>query len=117
MESRRDYLEENTIQLIRAGSGHQAQPEVGLRSEVLHRLRCETRMNRREVEFPNRVLVILTGVLALAALWLVIQAASGRSIITSAVLSIMAMVLILNLALVPVASLVIVIRRRHVNAS
>ena len=117
MESKSNNPEENIIRLIQASFSRQARPDAGLHGEMLHRLREEIRTNRAGIEFPNGVLVTLTGILTLMAVWLMIQTTSGQSIMTSPTLTIMAMVLILNLALVPVASLIIVIRRRHVKTS
>ena len=72
--------------------------------------------SQRKMEFPDGALLGLTGVLALMVVWLIVQISSGQSIMTSIPLVIMAVILILNLALVPIASMVIVIRRRHANA-
>lgn len=113
MESERDYLEENTARLIRAGLGSRVRPDPKAGEEMLRRMRDEVLACRTRIGFPNGVLVALAGVLLLMATWLAIQTAAGQPIMTSTSLTIMAAVLALNLSSVPAASLIIVIRRRH----
>jgi len=113
MDSDRDYLEENTARLIRAGLGSRARPDPKVGEEMLRRMRGEVLACRTSIGFPNGVLVALAGVLLLMAAWLAIHTAAGQPIMASTTLTITAAVLALNLSSVPVASLIIVIRRHH----
>ena len=116
MESKHSHLETNTVRFIQDSYNQQARLNAGLQKNMLHRLQEASGMYRRRIEFPDGALLSLSGVLALTTLWLVIQVISGQTISSSASLTITAVILILNLLLVPVASVVIVIRRRHVKA-
>jgi hypothetical protein len=116
MESENHHLEENTARLIRESYSSRVRLDPQLHGDMLRRLRAVSGTHRKKVEFPDGALLGLTGVLALMVVWLMVQVLSGQLILTSAPLTILAVIVVLNLILVPVASMVIVIRRRHAQA-
>ncbi|MFC1595520.1 hypothetical protein ACFL3X_01245 [Gemmatimonadota bacterium] len=115
MEHKDNHLESNIARLVRESYGPQSRLDPELHEDMLRRLRGVSDATRSRTEFPDGVLLALTGVLILMAVWLVIQISSGQSIMSSTPLVIMAAILMLNLALVPISGIVIVMRRRHAS--
>ncbi len=105
----REHDENNTARLVRAALGPEARPGPQAGARMLARMTAELRA-RRPVEFPDRALVALAGLLAAAA-----GAGAGYrvpgagDIVTLAVSAL----LVVNLIMVSVAGAVIVLRRRR----
>ncbi len=109
MDDQKKYAEENIHRMVQAGMGGQAQPDSALREEVLMRLKGELRSKPTQ-EFPTTVLGLITVVFALISDWWIVQ--SG---ITPTWETIVIGILIgVNLLCIPIGSIVIVNRRRHV---
>jgi hypothetical protein len=106
-------LEENTARLIRAASGTDARPGPQTRQRMFQILLTCVRERSSEVSFPDVVVSALGGLLMLVAIWLVgWRTGTGISLSTSPTLLIPAVWLLLNLALVPIACIVILKRRQ-----
>lgn len=111
MPDRDPILEEENVQrLVQAGLGVDARPSAAARVRTLARLRGEQRLLQPVPDFPLSALCLLVIVLLGVGVWLVSQSAASPS--PGAQLA--GVVLGLNLIWVPVASLVIIQRRRHV---
>ena len=114
MNQRERYLEENTARLIRAAFDPNARPSPHASERAFQSLLADVRARSAAVAFPDSAVGVLGATLALAATWLAIQAAAAAtSFIANPPLLLMAAWLALNLALVPIASVVILIRRQH----
>lgn len=106
-------LEENSARLVRAAMEPGARPASGLRRDMLRRLLRE-RARLAPVAFPDSVVVLL------GALWLTVAGVLawllGSSVAPLAArpaLLLAAVGLGLNLALVPVAGIVVVLGRKR----
>lgn len=114
MNERERYLDRNTARLIRAAFGPQTRPSARAAEQALRLLLDQVRERSAEAAFPDAVVGILGATLVLAAAWLTAQVLAGGSSPTASPLLLMvAAWLGANLALMPVASIVILIRRRR----
>lgn len=110
--SAEDHLEKNTARLVQASFGRQARPDSAARAETLKLLVGELSEQAGAGEFPGVVLVLLGGMLVLTAIWLAGQILSVGKIATASLpVAVIAFWLALNLALLPVASVIIVLKR------
>ncbi len=106
--------EDNASRLIQAGLGGSARPDPLAKERTWERLKRQVHAKPSAAAFPDRTLVFLAGVFALMTVWLIIQVfVSGVTANTSKPFIAIALILTLNLAMVPVASIFIVRRRRH----
>ena len=113
MNDEKDHFEGNAARLIQASLGPQSRPSPQAREQTWRLLVEQLRAAHAPVQFPDRVLGLLVGSLVLIAVWLTAQAlVAGKLAMDSLPTWIGMFLLAANLALAPVASLVIVIRRR-----
>lgn len=106
--------EANVARLIRAGFGPASRPSPHAGEQAFRRLVIEWRAQQAGAGFPDRIVVLLTGVLLLMGAWLTVQVVGpGVSPLTAVPAIVVVGLLAANLVLVPVASLVIVLRRRY----
>ena len=113
MNDKNRHLEENTSQLIRAGFGTEVRPGPLASERTFRLLAAQHRRSHAPVAFPEGVLAVLTGVLALMAVLLGTQiVAQGMPRATDPTFAVTALPLALNLICVPIAGIVIVTRRR-----
>lgn len=116
MNRQEQLLEENIARLIQSASNPGARPGDRIRMQTFQLLVAQMQSQSADIPFPDAIIGLLGGILALAAVWLV-----GGVIMTGAQwtanpsLLFVALWLLLNLALVPVASIVIVRRRQYGN--
>ena len=116
MDSEDRRLEANTARLIRAALGPETRPDPGAGQQALQSLLTGLRERRARSSFPDHTLAALVGTLVFMAAWLALQAIASDGAVNSPVLLLPAtFVLLVNVAVVPVASIVIVLRRRHVS--
>jgi hypothetical protein len=114
MNERERYLDRNTAHLIRMAFGPHARPSARAAEQALRLLLDQVRERAAEAAFPDAVVGILGATLVLAATWLTAQViVTGTSLTASPSLLVLAAWLAANLALVPVASIVILIRRQR----
>ena len=114
MNERERYLDRNTAHLIRAAFGPHARPSARAAEQALRLLLDQVRERSSEAPFPDAAVGVLGATLVLAATWLTVQViVSGTSLTVNPALLMMAAWLGANLALVPVASIVILIRRQR----
>jgi len=109
-EPERTTQEDNIQRLVQAGMGHAARPSSGLRAQTLGRLRSEQRRLYPAPDFPAVVLslILLVGL----GMGLAVSGIFGGRPTPGA--DVIAAILALNLACAPVASIVIITRRKHV---
>ena len=108
------YLDRNTAHLVRAAFGPHARPSARATEQTLRLLLDRVRKQPAEVPFPDAVMGFLGATLVLAATWLAAQVAViGTLSSGNPALLMLAAWLGANLALVPVASIVILIRRQR----
>jgi hypothetical protein len=107
------YQEENEGRLIKAAMGGDALPTPETERRVLRLLLAEQQAASQVAEFPTGILAALVGVLVVL-IGLVLVQTSGVWVwaISSVPLAIAACMVCLNIAAVPVAGIVIVMRRR-----
>ena len=106
-------LEENTSQLIQAGFGTDVRPGPLASERTFRLLAAQHRRSHAPVAFPEGVLAVLTGILALMAVLLATQiVAQGVPQATDPTFVITALPLALNLICVPIAGIVTLTRRR-----
>lgn len=109
--------EENTARLIAAGFGPEARPGLRIRAATLQRLRSRLGPRRAATAFPEHILCLLLGMLVLMAAWSGTDLMKANSSFGDGVTSLVCLAAaLLNLAFVPVAGFVIVIRRRNVQS-
>ena len=114
MNDRERYLERNTAHLVRAAFGPRARPSARAVERTLRLLLDRVRKRPAEVPFPDAVVGVLGATLVLAATWFTAQVTvTGTLPSANPSLLMMAAWLGANLALVPVASIVILIRRQR----
>jgi hypothetical protein len=114
MNERERYLDRNVAHLIRTAFGPQARPSARAAEQALRLLLDQVQGRSTEIAFPDAAVGILGATLVLAATWLTAQViVSGPSLTANPSLLMMAAWLGANLALVPVASIVILIRRQR----
>jgi hypothetical protein len=114
MNDRERYLDRNTAHLVRAAFGPRARPSARAAERTLRLLLDRVRKRPAEVPFPDAVVGVLGAMLVLAATWLAAQvAATGTLSRANPALLMLTAWLGANLALVPVASIVILVRRQR----
>ena len=114
MNDRERYLDRNTAHLVQAAFGPHARPSARAAEQMLRLLLDQVRERSAQAPFPDAAVGILGATLVLAATWLTVQViVSGTSLTVNPSLLILAAWLGANLALVPVASIVILIRRQR----
>jgi len=107
-------LEENTARLVRAAYGPLARPSPQASRRVFRLMLDHLRVGSATPGFPDAAVVTLGATLAALAVCLAIRAVlSSTSLVVDPSLLATATWLVLNLAWVPVASIVVVVRRRH----
>ncbi len=109
-----NFLESNTDQLIVAGLGGEAHLDPELRESLCRRLTDELKLKTNQKSpFPEKVLGGLTGLGLLAGLEILAQfIKSGVRMFDDGLWSALALLLLVNIVLTPIASIVIVARRR-----
>ena len=108
------YLEENITRLIRAAFGPEARPSRQTVERTLQSLLALIHARSAAVAFPDAAVGVLGGMLVLIASWLAIQLAfTGTSMLSIPALLAMAAWLTANVALLPVASILILIMRQR----
>lgn len=114
MSHENPHVEENIARLIEVGLGPQARPEPTIRGQTWRLLKAQLYERRDVPAFSNTALAVLTGILTVLAVWLIgqVQAASGP-VHLSLSLILVALLVTANLLWVPIAGILIVIRRRH----
>jgi hypothetical protein len=114
MNDKEHYLEENISRLIKAGLDKEARIDPLARERAWRCLAAQFQEEQAIATFTDRRLVTLAGILVLMAAWLGIQTlGAGEPVTENIPLFIIAVVLTLNLALVPVAAIIIIIRERR----
>lgn len=115
MNGSHDHLEDNIARLIQVGYSHESRPDPLAHDRMLQRLTNSMPGRQRVAVLPEWIVVALVGYLVFLAAWLV--ALNQQAVMSMGLNSIyfaVAFVLILNLAFIPIASILIVIRRRYV---
>lgn len=109
-----DCQEDDVARLIRAGFGAAARPGPRASEETFRHLVAGLRAQQSAAGFPDRIVVLLIGVLVLMGAW-VANLVMGPDVPPTTALPTLVVVglLAVNLGLVPMASLVIVWRRRY----
>jgi hypothetical protein len=106
------HLEENTAQLIRAAFGPEVRPDRAAMERTAKLIRSRAR--QAESVFWDGAAVVLAGILMVLAVWLVaVTFETGGPLPDSLPVVCVAFVLIANLVWVPIAGILIVMRRRH----
>ena len=108
-----DFTQSNITRLLEAGLSGEARLDPTLKKTMYQQLVHELRSAREPSAFPVKVLAALSALGGLAALWVLIQVGQiDMSMTESDRLLMLAMPLLANIMLAPVASLVIIIKRR-----
>lgn len=106
------HWEENTARLIHAAFGPEARPDKAAIERTAKLVRSRAR--QAEPVFWDRAAVVLAGILMVLAVWLVVETlGTGGPLPDSLPVICVAFVLIANLVWVPIAGILIVMRRRH----
>ena len=109
------FFEDNMARLIRAAMPPGARPDPVRRAELLLKLTAEAERAAARSAFPDRLVCVLAAALVVLAAWVAGRLGAGS--IAGApgpALTVLAVALVLNLAMVPVAGFLIVVRRHHV---
>ena len=110
-----DHTDENLARLIQAGFGPESLPDLRARARVFQCLAEHLPGRQSAAIFPQGILLALVGILILLAVCLAAQPHwTGIPPSMSLPNLIVGIVLILNLVFIPIASIVIVLRRRYV---
>ena len=114
MNENERYLDRNTAHLVRAAFGPHARPSARAAEQALRLLLDQVRERSAKAPFPDAAVGVLGATLVLAAICLTAQViVNGTSLTVNPSLLGLAAWLSANLALLPVASIVILIRRQH----
>jgi len=105
--------EENLERLLHAAYSSQVRPDPLKRAANLRRLAEAIRPQNAPSEFPEKALALLTLLLVGVGFWVLFQVASGSFMANQdEALEVMALFVLANLLLTPVAGFLIVARRR-----
>jgi hypothetical protein len=106
--------DQNLARLMRAACGPEVRPAPGARRRTLQALLAYTRARSPHADFPDLVVGLLGVAWVVAAAWLGARVVVGDlSLWANPGLLPMAVLLVLNLAVVPVAGVVIWKRRQY----
>ena len=115
MDEQIDYLEQNVSRLIRTSFPEPARLSPQLRQNTYRQLLAQFRAEKADEMLPPRISFILVCALcALAICSIARLSGSGVSFGMTGVSLVVGAVLVINLAVVPVASVIVVIRSRYV---
>ena len=115
MDDEKPGVEENLSRLLRAGLPPDARPGAETRAEVFRRLVEMTRARADSRSFPDHLIAVIAAAIVLVTAWLVGRMAGGQGLPAAGpAATAFVLVVILNLAMVPIAGFVIVLRRRYV---
>lgn len=114
MDDEKQGFEENLARLMRAGLPPDARPAAGKRAETFQRLVEISRAHADSRTFPDHLVVAIAAAVVLIAAWLAGRTAGQGLPPAGPAVTAFILVVILNLAMVPIAGFVIVLRRRHV---
>ncbi|HEY4761664.1 MAG TPA: hypothetical protein VIH42_13880 [Thermoguttaceae bacterium] len=110
-----DHLEDNLARLIQVSYGAESRPNLGAHERTFKYLADNLHSRQSAAVFPEQIVVALVGMLILLAAWLVSQVDwTGMRLSTTLPCLVVACVVLLNLLFIPIASIVILIRRRYV---
>jgi hypothetical protein len=108
-----EVLESNTARLIQSGMGGEARLDSDLREALHRRLISELHAGLALPAFPEKALGLLTALGLLAVLSTLVQfSQAGMRAFENGFWPMLILLLLLNLMLIPVASIVIVLQRR-----
>lgn len=108
------HSEENTARLIRAAYDPSARPTAEASEGTYHLLLAHVRGPMAVDGFPDLVVGLLGGMLAIAVVWLSVRVVwGGASFSADPALWSVGVWAIVNLSVVPVAGVVILIGRKH----
>ncbi len=109
-----DFTQSNITRLLQAGLGDEARLDPTLKKAMHHRLVRELRSEKASSAFPIKILAALSALGGLVALWVLAKVGEIDMNITGSERWLMlALPLLTNILLSPVASLVIIIKRRN----
>ncbi len=110
-----DQIEDNLARLIQVSFGTASCPAPAAREHTFQYLADNLHRSQSAVVFPERIVVALVGMLILMAAWLVSQVDwTGMRLSMTMPCLVVACAVFLNLLFIPIASIIIVIRRRYV---
>jgi hypothetical protein len=112
MKDEEYYLEENIARLVAASHDPQAQPDQVLKERIFTRLVEEQHRRYAEQDFPGFVLVLMAAALLGLAVWTIFQLEGVSASSIHPFLPVVLLLLGLNVVWVPLASILIVKRRR-----
>ena len=110
-------FEDNLERLLQRSCGPNVRATTAMQAKLRREWLAEVRPQARLAEFPTGVLGVMSGVLAIfavlcaASLW-----SGGWRAVNSPAVTPFSMLVLVNLLCLPVASLVIILRRRYARA-
>ena len=106
--SQEERLRENVARLVRAAYGPSARPDAQAHADLLRRLRGTVRERHAWADFPDGAVIVISAVLLAMVVWIGWHCALPRGACLTSPSSIVAAGwVVLNLAALPVASVVI----------
>ena len=112
-DSEQNIEEENLEKLLQSAYGLQARPDPLKKAATLRTLAEAAKPQITPSEFPEKALALLTLLLVGVGFWVLFQVASGSFMANQdEALEVMALFVLANLLLTPVAGFLIVARRR-----
>jgi hypothetical protein len=107
-------FEQNLGRLLQTACGPQARAKPAMRDQLRQTLLAELRPQFLRVEFPTSILGVLSGaLLLLVAAWAASGLGRGLSLTSHSAWFPFAALVLLNLLCMPVASLIIILRRKY----
>ncbi len=114
MSDRETNVERNLRRLLQTSFGPEVRTNPAMREQLRQTLLAELRPWFRSVEFPKGVLGALSGALLLpVAAWAASGLSHGLSLAAHRAWEPFAALVLLNLVSLPIASLVIILRRKY----
>lgn len=113
MNQQKSQFDQNLERLIQASCGPEMRPKPAAREQLHQRLSAELREMRRQEEFPAGILAVLSGVvLLLAAASFLLPSFVAVRLFYGSELNPIGFLVLANLTCLPIASLVIILRRK-----
>lgn len=114
MNQKERYLEENVARLLNAGFGGAARQDFQTKKRTLQHLITQLREQKVATEFPDIVLVFIVCILIFIGVWMAAQILGpGVPEVMRLLFIIPTLILVINLAFVPVTTILIIIWRKN----
>lgn len=115
MNNSPNHIDDDVARLIQVSFTAESRPDPSARARTYQYLVGHLRKRRSVAVFPERIVIVLVGVLFFLTGWLIAQVDwTGIRLNTRLLYLVIASAVFLNLLFIPTATIIIMIRRRYV---